>query len=84
MLCAESERFLEREGNVYFPSEPIHRERLSATAMATWAWKDVAHGYELVVGEAVDPGAASLYPESKFAASAVKDHGSLRRGDVER
>ena len=80
-VIAETERFESVEGNVYFPPETLHREHLRASShTSVCPWKGVAHYYDVVVGEQVNPAAAWYYPDPKPAAAQIKDHVGFWKG----
>jgi len=74
-VLAESERYENIEGNVYFPPQSVRREYLRESRTRTVCpWKGVAHYYSLEVDGKSNPDAAWYYPEPKPAASNIRDH----------
>jgi uncharacterized protein (DUF427 family) len=72
-VIAESDATVVVEGNHYFPADSVHHEHLRPSAKhTTCPWKGVASYYDVVVGDAVNPGGAWYYPEPKPAAEAVR------------
>ena len=57
------------DGYTYFPPDAVDRRYLRASDRhTTCAWKGTASYHDLVVGDAVNPGAAWYYPTPKEAA----------------
>ncbi|HVY44756.1 MAG TPA: DUF427 domain-containing protein [Minicystis sp.] len=80
-VLAESDRFEEVEGNVYFPPDAIRREHVRASATHTVCpWKGTASYYDVVVGDDVNRDAAWYYPEPKAAAAQIRDHVAFWHG----
>jgi len=74
-VLAESERYENIEGDVYFPPQSVRREYLRESRTRTVCpWKGVAHYYSLEVDGKSNPDAAWYYPEPKPAASNIRDH----------
>ncbi len=81
VVLAESDATVMVEGNHYFPPSSIKSEYLVATdAHTTCPWKGLASYYDVVVGDAVNQGAAWYYPAPKPAAADIKDHVAFWRG----
>ena len=82
-IVAESERFEEVEGNVYFPPDAIRRElfRPSETH-TTCGWKGEASYYDLVVDGQINRDAAWYYPAPKEAAKQISGYVAFWKGVV--
>jgi len=71
-LLAQSEDTVVVEGNHYFPASSLRLEHFKpSNRHSTCPWKGEASYYDVVVGEAVNPGAAWYYPEPKPAAAEI-------------
>ena len=69
------------EGNVYFPPGAVdHRFLRPSAETSVCGWKGVARYHDVVVGDAVNPGAAWYYPDPKPAAKAIAHHIAFWRG----
>lgn len=81
-VLAESDRFEEVEGNVYFPPESVNRAALRDSATHTvCGWKGTARYYDVVVdGGGVNRDAAWYYPTPKEAAAKIANHVAFWRG----
>jgi uncharacterized protein (DUF427 family) len=80
-VIAESDRTVTVEGNHYFPPGAVRREHLRESDTHTvCSWKGTASYYDVVVGDAVNAGAAWYYPEPKDAAAQIRDHVAFWRG----
>ncbi|APR88036.1 hypothetical protein A7982_13385 [Minicystis rosea] len=86
VVLAESDRFEVVEGNVYFPKEAIHQDKLRASDTHTHcAWKGTASYYDVVANGEVNKDAAWYYPDPKPAAANIKGHVAFWKGvQVER
>jgi uncharacterized protein (DUF427 family) len=74
-VVAETDRFEEVEGNVYFPPEALKRDFVRPSAHATvCGWKGIASYFDLVDGDQVARDAVWTYREPKPAAANIKDH----------
>lgn len=80
-VVAESDRFEEVEGNVYFPPDALKREFLiDSDHTSVCPWKGTAGYYTLVVDGKTNPNAAWVYRDPKPAAAKIKDHVAFWRG----
>lgn len=80
-VLAESDRFEEVEGNVYFPPEAIRREHFSESPTHTVCpWKGTASYYSVTVNGDTNADAAWYYPEPKDAAANIRDHVAFWKG----
>jgi uncharacterized protein (DUF427 family) len=69
------------EGNVYFPTEAVRSEYLSASDTETICpWKGTAHYHNVTVDGEVNPDAAWYYPEPKSAAENIRGRIAFWRG----
>jgi uncharacterized protein (DUF427 family) len=72
---AESSRYQEVEGNVYFPPESVKWDYFKeGDRQYTCPWKGKARYYDLIVKDKVNRNAAWSYPEPKPAAADIKGH----------
>lgn len=82
-LLAESGRFEQVEGNVYFPPGSVNTEYLRPSDTITHCpWKGEAHYYHVVVDGDINQDAAWYYPAPKEAAAYIKDHVAFWKGVV--
>jgi uncharacterized protein (DUF427 family) len=80
-LLAQTDRFEEVEGNVYFPPQSVNREFLQPSQTHTvCGWKGTASYYDVVVGGKVNRDAAWYYPEPKAAAAHISGYIAFWRG----
>jgi uncharacterized protein (DUF427 family) len=80
-VLAESERFEEVEGNVYFPPDAIRREYFRESPTHTVCpWKGTASYYSVTVEGETNADAAWYYPEPKDAAANIRDHVAFWKG----
>jgi uncharacterized protein (DUF427 family) len=80
-VLAESERFEEVEGNVYFPPDTIRREYFRESPTHTVCpWKGTASYYSVTVDGETNADAAWYYPEPKDAAAGIRDHVAFWKG----
>ena len=71
-VLAESDDTVVVEGNHYFPANSLRTEHFRASDRhSTCPWKGEASYYDVVVGNAVNPGAAWFYPDPKPAAAEI-------------
>lgn len=83
VVLAQSDRFEDVEGNVYFPPEAVNRRYLRESATHTrCAWKGMASYYDVVVEGQTNKDAAWFYPAPTNAARKIKDHVAFWRGVV--
>jgi len=80
-VVAESERYENVEGNVYFPPESVRREYLKPSSTTTVCpWKGTAHYYTLEIDGRKNRDAAWYYPEPKAAAAKIKGYIAFWQG----
>jgi uncharacterized protein (DUF427 family) len=80
-VLADSNQFVEVEGNQYFPPDSIKHEYLKASAAQTVCpWKGTASYYDLEVNGKRNQGAAWYYPEPKPAAQQIKGYVAFWKG----
>ncbi len=80
-VVAESDRFEEVEGNIYFPPESLNREYfIDSDHASICPWKGTAGYFTLTVDGKTNPNAAWIYREPKQAAAKIKDHVAFWRG----
>ena len=78
---AESDDWIELEGNIYFPLSTIRQEYLApSSTTSVCCWKGTAHYYDVVVKGKVNKDAAWYYPEPKAAANKIKNYIAFWRG----
>lgn len=71
-VLAQSDDTVVVEGNHYFPAAALRREHFRPSDRhTTCPWKGEASYYDVVVGDAVNPGAAWYYPQPKPAAAQI-------------
>lgn len=71
-VLAQSDDTVVVEGNHYFPAEALHMEHFRPSDRhSTCPWKGEASYYDVVVGQATNPGAAWYYPDPKPAAAEI-------------
>jgi uncharacterized protein (DUF427 family) len=82
-VIADSDRFEQVEGYVYFPPESIDCAYFrESTKTTTCPWKGTARYYDIVVDGEVNPAAAWTYPEPKPAAAAIRNYIAFWQGGV--
>jgi uncharacterized protein (DUF427 family) len=82
-VVAESDRFGEVEGNVYFPPDSLKREFFSESDHTSICpWKGTAGYFTLTMDGKTNPNAAWIYRDPKPAAANIKDHVAFWRGVV--
>ena len=80
-VLAESDDTVVVEGNHYFPVEALRREHFrDSDRHTTCPWKGTASYYDVVVGEAVNAGAAWYYPTPKDAAKQIAGRVAFWKG----
>jgi uncharacterized protein (DUF427 family) len=80
-VLAESDKFKEVEGNIYFPPDSVKWDYLRlGEKQYTCPWKGKATYYDIVVGEQVKKNAAWNYPEPKQAAQYIKGYVAFETG----
>ncbi|GAB4580843.1 MAG: DUF427 domain-containing protein [Anaerolineales bacterium] len=80
-VLAESDQTIVVEGNHYFPPYAIHKQYFRENPKHTICpWKGVASYYDVVVGEAVNPGGAWYYPDAKPAAKQIENYVAFWQG----
>ena len=80
-VIAESDRFEEVEGNIYFPAAALNREYFSNSQhVSVCPWKGTASYFNVVVDGKENPNAAWIYRDPKLAAANIKDHVAFWRG----
>lgn len=87
VVLAESDSFEVVEGNIYFPSESVNTDYLSASDTTTSCpWKGVASYYNITINGETVTDAAWYYPTPKSAASQIENHVAFytRKVEVER
>lgn len=80
-VVAVSDATIVVEGNHYFPPDSLVREHFrEATQTSVCGWKGTANYYDLVVGDAVNEGAAWYYPTPKDAAKEITGYVAFWKG----
>ena len=80
-VVAESDRFEEVEGNVYFPPDALKREYFTESdTTSICPWKGTAGYFDLTVDGKTNANAAWIYRNPKPAATNIKDHVAFWRG----
>ena len=80
-VVAESDRFEEVEGNIYFPPEALKREYfVDSDHTSICPWKGTAGYYSLTVDGKTNQNAAWIYRDPKPAAANIKGHVAFWRG----
>ena len=80
-VVAESDRFEEVEGNIYFPPGSVDRSHLKDSPTTSQCpWKGTAHYYSVEVGGMRNDNAAWYYPQPKPAAAEIKDRIAFWKG----
>ena len=78
---AESSRYQEVEGNIYFPPESVKWDHFKqGDRQYTCPWKGKARYYDLFVAGKVNRNAAWIFPEPKPAAECIKGHVAFGEG----
>lgn len=80
-VIAQSDDTVVLEGNHYFPREALNPKYFEESSQKTTCpWKGTASYYDVVVGDARNPGAAWYYPDPKSAASRIEGRVAFWRG----
>jgi uncharacterized protein (DUF427 family) len=80
-VVAESDKFEEVEGNIYFPPDALKREYFTdSDHTSICPWKGTAGYYSLTVDGKTNANAAWIYRDPKPAASNIKGHVAFWRG----
>lgn len=80
-VLAESDRFEEVEGNVYFPPDAVRREHFRESPTHTVCpWKGTASYYSVTVDGETNADAAWYYPDPRDAAANIRDHVAFWKG----
>ncbi|MDH3949301.1 MAG: DUF427 domain-containing protein [Gammaproteobacteria bacterium] len=80
-IIADSDEWIELEGNIYFPLSSVKQQYLlPSTTTTICSWKGIAHYYDVVVDESTNKDAAWYYPEPKAAAANIKNYVAFWRG----
>lgn len=78
---AESDEWIELEGNIYFPPDKVRHEFLRpGNTTTTCPWKGIARYYDVVVDGEVNPDAAWYYPEPKSEAREIRNYIAFWKG----
>jgi len=78
---ADSETWIELEGNIYFPLSNVRQEYLVPSSTTTVCpWKGTAHYYDVVVAGEINKDAAWFYPDPMAAAENIKNYIAFWRG----
>lgn len=81
ITLADSDAWIELEGNIYFPLSSVRQDYLVPSSTTTvCSWKGTAHYYDVVVNGETNKDAAWFYPEPKAAAENIKNHIAFWRG----
>lgn len=81
IVIAETDKYEQVEGNVYFPSDAIKKEHFQESPTHTvCSWKGTASYYNVEVNGQVNKDAAWYYPDPKPAAANIKGHIAFWRG----
>jgi uncharacterized protein (DUF427 family) len=81
ITIADSDTWIELEGNIYFPLSSIRQEYLVPSSTTTVCpWKGTAHYYDVVVNGETNKDAAWFYSEPKAAAENIKNYIAFWRG----
>ncbi len=81
VVIAETDKYEQVEGNIYFPPEAIKKEHFQDSSTHTvCGWKGTASYYNVAVNGQVNKDAAWFYPDPKPAAANIKGHIAFWRG----
>ena len=74
-IIADSDNWIELEGNIYFPLSGVKQQcLLPSTTTTICPWKGIAHYYDVVVDKRTNKDAAWYYPEPKVEAENIKNY----------
>ncbi len=80
-VIAESDRYEQVEGNIYFPPDAVNRQYLDeSTRRSRCPWKGEAHYFHVTVNGKTNKDAAWCYADPSPAASHIKDHIAFWKG----
>lgn len=80
-VIAETDRFEEVDGNVYFPPAALKSEFFRDSAhTSVCGWKGTANYYHVEVAGKTNTDAAWVYRDPKPAAAEIKDHVAFWKG----
>lgn len=80
-VIAQSDDTVVVEGNHYFPRESLNSQFFEESdRKTTCPWKGTASYFDVVVGDARNPGSAWYYPDPKPAASQIEGRVAFWRG----
>lgn len=80
-VVAESPDTIVVEGNHYFPPGALVRDHFRESPQTSvCGWKGTANYFDVVVGDAVNAGAAWCYPEPKEAAKQIAGYVAFWKG----
>jgi uncharacterized protein (DUF427 family) len=81
IVIAESAKFEEVEGNIYFPPESLKKEFVQDSSTHTvCGWKGTASYYNLVVNGKVNKDAVWYYPTTSAAAKNIEGYVAFWKG----
>jgi len=74
-IIADSDDWIDLEGNIYFPLSGVNQQYLlPSTTTTVCPWKGIAHYYDVVVDDSTNKDAAWYYPEPSAAAENIKNY----------
>ena len=80
-VLAESDQTVMVDGNHYFPPDSLVRKHFrESDQTSVCGWKGTANYYDVVVGDAVNAGAAWYYATPKDAAKEITGHIAFWKG----
>ena len=80
-VVAESDRYEQVDGNIYFPADTIRADYFRTSDKTTYCgWKGEANYYNIVVDGQTNADAAWYYRDPKPAAKQIKDHVAFWHG----
>ena len=81
ITIADSDTWIELEGNIYFPLSSVRQEYLvPSSTTSVCGWKGTAHYYDVVVKGETNKDAAWSYSQPKTAAENIKNYIAFWRG----